>query len=195
MRGGPPDGDFEFTLPSDREVEALRLTLEEARSTLTDQQQSLSDMDDKAMRSVRITLLTLGILLSAATFPQAAQFINILTVLGAASLTLSILAGVITYSVSRVEHGPGSDYFVDIRENAYTEEEWLELLLAGYEEMCTTMADLNVWERRLMASTLLFLALGVVLVTVGIYSAFSGHVVPMRPAIDTMNGTPGVITA
>lgn len=169
MSDGPDDGEFEFSKPEGRDIEILRVSLEQARATLEGQQRSLADMDNKAMRSVRITLVTLGILFSAATFSNAGPFVNRLTIWGGAFLTLSIIAGIITYSISRVEHGIGTDYLNDVRKNSYTEEEWLELVLAGYEEMCSSMRNLNKWERRLMSATLAFLAIGILFISIGIY--------------------------
>ena len=138
---------FEFSVPSERDPETLRITLEEARSTLADQQQSLADMDEKAMRTVRVSVLTLGILLTATTLPWVARVWNVITVAGTVLLTVSILVGILTYSISRVEHGLGAAFFREIRENPYAVEEWLELILAASEEMCSRMAWLNVWER------------------------------------------------
>jgi hypothetical protein len=46
----------------------LEITCEEARSVFDAQQKTLSDIDDKAMRTVRITAIILGVIVSLARF-------------------------------------------------------------------------------------------------------------------------------
>lgn len=125
------DDDFELTLPANRDKETLEKTCEEARTALDHQIDLLRDMDDKAMRSVRITLLTLGIFLSASAFPGSLRFFNLITISGVGSLVISILFGLITYSASEPSFGIGKSYAEEIRTTAYTEEEGWKCSLRG----------------------------------------------------------------
>lgn len=179
----PPGDDSSFQLhtPSGRDIEVLDISREEAQRSLDNRLDLLYDIDDKAMRTVRITLLTLGIFLSAATFPGAARFINVLTAGGAGLLVLAILFGLITYSASDPDLGMGMSYLTDAREEAYTEEEWLEVVLAGYEEWCADLETLNSGEQRWLSVTQLCLGAGVVALALGVFFAFTGHIDPIIP--------------
>lgn len=92
-----PSRNEQSTPPNGRHVETLRVTQAEAREVLAHQLETLSDIDDKAMRTVRIALVVFGIVLSASTFPNGTAFVNWVTVGGAVSLILSILCGIGTY--------------------------------------------------------------------------------------------------
>jgi hypothetical protein len=58
----------------DWDNQRLETTYMEARSVLEAQQQTVSDIDDKAMRTVRITIVLIGILISAREIAGANAF-------------------------------------------------------------------------------------------------------------------------
>jgi len=100
------DEDDERTVESD--VEVLRSGREEARVVLDHQLQLLSETHTKALRTVRITGVVFGLILSTATFLNVSRFVNILTIGGVGCLVLAILSGLVTYNTSSPEFGVGS---------------------------------------------------------------------------------------
>lgn len=129
---------------------------------------TLNDIDDKAMRTVRITLVVVSVLFSAATVPEARRFLNALTAAGTACLVASILVGLLTYSSSDAETGVGPTYLVDARRGRYSEREWLVVLLAGYAEWIDDMGRLNETNARLLSLTQACTGLGVLLLAIGV---------------------------
>lgn len=157
------------------DVEVLRSGREEARVVLDHQLQLLSETHAKAIRTVRITGIVFGLVLSTATLLNATQFVNGFTIGGIGSLVLAILFGLITYSASRPEFGVGEEYLLDARGESYSESEWFDVLLDGYREWIDYMEDLNDRNLKLLTYTQSFLGLGIVLLTAGVTIAvFSG---------------------
>jgi hypothetical protein len=127
----------------------------------------LSEMHTKALRMVRITVLVFGLVLSASTLPETARYVNRFTVAGIGSLALSILLGLVTYSISNAELGVGPNYLLDAQTMSYEEAEWLDVLLGGYREWIADMERLNRSNTLALTVTQTVLGIGVVLLTVG----------------------------
>lgn len=150
------------------EIEVLRSGRDEARVVLNHQLQLLSETHTKAIRTVRITGIVSGLVLSTATFLEASQFVNIFTIGGIGCLVLAILSGLVTYSTSGPEFGVGTRYLLDARTESYDEPEWFNVLLDGYRQWIGEMEQLNATNSRLLAATQLFLGFGVLLLTAGV---------------------------
>jgi hypothetical protein len=171
-----PGLDEQSPVPNGRYVETLRITQAEAREVLSQQVETLSDIDGKAMRTVRIALIVFGIVVSATTFPKGIAFLNWITVCGILSLTLSIVCGIVTYEASNPAVGIGPEYLEEARTIPYTEAEWRALLIAGYEEWVTDIERQIKSNARTLLLAQLFLGIGVVLFTIGVSLALSGYV-------------------
>ena len=163
-----PDDGASSSLPRGTAAEILRTTRDEARTVLNHQIDTLNDIDDKAMRTVRITLVVVSVLFSATTLHGAGQFVNVLTGAGTACLVASILVGLVTYSSSGPESGIGPTYLTDARAGSYSEREWLVVLLAGYAEWIEDMERLNQANARLLSLTQGCTGLGVLLLALGV---------------------------
>jgi hypothetical protein len=150
------------------DVDVLRSGREEARVVLDHQLQLLSEIHTKAMRTVRITILVLSVVLSAAAFSEARRFVNWSTVAGVGCLAGAILTGLVTYSASDPDFGAGPDYLLSARTSTYDKTDWLELLIEGYEDWIHDMEELNDGNARMLTYTQMFLGIGVVLIAVGI---------------------------
>lgn len=127
----------------------------------------LSEMHTKALRTVRVTVLVFGLVFSATAFPQSEQYINQFTMADIGLLALSILSGIVTYSVSNSQLGIGPNYLLDARAMSYREAEWLDVLLSGYEGWIRDMKRLNDSNMVALTTTQIFLGIGVVLLAVG----------------------------
>lgn len=163
--------DEEMDSPSPPEgtaVETLRSARDEARTTLDHQLSALNDLDDRAMRTVRIALVVVGLLVSATTLGTVRQFVNAITVAGVIALVFSVLVGLSTYSATDPEAGTGSDYLAETLDAPYSEKEWLSTLVAGYAEWIEDARALNETNAQLLVLAQTSLGLGVVLLAVGI---------------------------
>lgn len=152
------------------DVAVLQTGREEARTVLDHQIRLLSEMHTKALRTVRITVLVLGVILSSTAFPGTRQFVNWLTIGGVASLVVAIVSGLVAYTASDPSFGTSPEYLSDVRTNDYDETAWLGTLLEGYEDWIRSMEELNDGNARLLTYTQVFLGLGVLLVATGIFS-------------------------
>ena len=115
------------------DVEVLRSGREEARVVLDNQLQVLTELQTKAMKTVRTTVLVLGLVLSATTLPGAKRVVNWLVVSGVGSLVVGIILGLGTCSGSNPEVGIGTPYLRTMRRTSYDGSNWLDVLLGRYE--------------------------------------------------------------
>lgn len=107
--------------PEDYDLEALRFICEESRNVIDHQINDLNDIDDKALRTVRITMVVVGFVVAAAQIENAEPIFNPVTTLGSIFLLLSIISGVVTYSASNLDLGPGPSYLSDVIQQANSE--------------------------------------------------------------------------
>lgn len=156
------------------DVEVLRSGREEARIVLDHQLQMLDDMHTKAVRTVRITVLVLGLALSATAFPDATKFSNWFTLIGVGTLAVAILSGLVVYTAPDPKVGVGPLYLSELRTSGYDESEWFGALIEGYEEWIVDMEELNRSNARLLGYTQGLLGLGVVLLLAGFLVGIAG---------------------
>lgn len=153
---------------SERDAETLRVQREEAKDVLEQQNEKLRDIDDKALRTVRITVLLLGALLSTLKLlGESASPINGYMVFGSWLLVLSVVSGVLTYSVSGPYFGPGSKYVDRVLGRNPPRANWEVTLLRGYADWMEEMKELNDENAKLLLLTQTLLVAGVVFVTYG----------------------------
>lgn len=86
---GGDESEENEALPAD--LEALRTAHTEARTVLDHQIELLNDSDDKAMRTVRITLLIIGLIVSIASVVDVSGLLPDITVFG-----LNVIAGLLS---------------------------------------------------------------------------------------------------
>ncbi|USZ67862.1 hypothetical protein NGM10_14150 [Halorussus salilacus] len=91
----------------------LETAYKESRAVLQAQQRAIGDIDDKATRAVRISVLLLGGLISAWRF-AGPVFDAWLALWGGISLFFSLLFGVATYHESKLILGPTEEYLDDL---------------------------------------------------------------------------------
>lgn len=167
---GDDSGD-EFTHPT--HIRTLRATHKEVRSVLDHQINMLSDIDDMAARTVRITALILAAVLSVPSFGVPEDFINLKTKWGATALTLSIILGMITYSLSSPDLGPNPNDIERLFEEKYREDEWLVILLDSYRDWIDRTSSLNRFNGSFLALTQASLGIGLLLLFLGVLDGLS----------------------
>ena len=104
------------------------VTYQEARAVLEAQRETLSDMDTKAVRTVRITVVLIGALLSAWRI-EAGLFNPMFATAGGLALVGSLAIGTFTYSESDLYLGPKKEYVVRLADGDLDGEDWREDLL------------------------------------------------------------------
>lgn len=123
--------DLEAVWPESRES----VTYREVREVLNGQKQMLSDIDDKAMRTARLTALLIGAILTAWNISGGSVFHRELLIGDGVSLFSSIVTGIVTYSESRgLILGPKGKYVEQLVRNSFHGRSWNEdyLLTTGY---------------------------------------------------------------
>jgi hypothetical protein len=136
----------------------------ELRGVLDTQQSLMDDIDDKALRTVRITALLLGVVVPAAGL-AAVTFQPLLAAVGVLALVLSVVLGVLTYGESDLVVGPSGEYAVSL---ATGETDWeLDFLveLASWTE--SNAADIADNGRLLFCTQALFVV-GIVALTASV---------------------------
>lgn len=164
------DGDDKSDKDERRpDLESLRLSHQEARTVLDHQIQIQNDIDDKALRTVRITALIAGLLISAGSLSEdPTQFLRASTLLGAGLLFGSLVAGVVTYTAASPTLGPGSRYFKDRLPDRTDEYDTLSMLLSYYSGWIESNDDLNRINGAYLAIAQTLLICGLVSLGVGI---------------------------
>lgn len=167
----PGDGSYP------RCIESLRTTHDEARTVLDHQIATLNDIDDKAARTVRVTALLLGAVLSApSVLADPEPFVNVATKWGTSSLVLAVVTGTFTYSVSSPHLGPGPNDIEWMLERRFREDEWLAILLESYADWIDWTDWLNGFNAVYLALTQASLGIGLVLLTVGVFDGLGTSV-------------------
>ena len=95
---------------------ALENAVEESRREYDKKVETMEEIDDKAMRSVRTAVILVGLVVSALSVsgPSAVGEISTLPILsatlGIGTLTVSITVGIGVYTVTRYSSGIGSPH-------------------------------------------------------------------------------------
>lgn len=163
-----------------RNIVALRLTHEEARTVLDHQIDVLGDIDDKAARTVRVTALLLGAVVSTLSLlGNSEPFINQGTAWGTVSLVLSIVLGTFTYGVSSPDLGASPKDIKCVLDRNYREDEWLTILLHSYETWIDRTNRLNRFNSLYLSLTQASLGIGLISLTVGVLDGLEASVSPL----------------
>lgn len=124
----------------------------EARAVIEEQRAVVSDIDAKAMYTVRVIVILVGIVVAAARIGGPRIFQPLLLSIGLGTLLVSLALGVATYSESDLFLGPNRTYVRQLVSDDVDADTW-------EEDVCLRMAD---WlgendERLRLNARLLFL--------------------------------------
>lgn len=109
-----------------------RITYEEGRHVLEAQKSDIDDIDDKALRTVRITAVLLGVGATGVRVIGTERINESVAVLSLASFILSLIFGVFVYNESNEVIGPKASYLGKLRENDMSAP-WETDLLVQFE--------------------------------------------------------------
>ncbi|MFC7081710.1 hypothetical protein [Halorussus caseinilyticus] len=166
VNGGPNTSD---ALPPDASAtEALENAVEESRREYDKRVETMEEIDDKAMRSVRTAVILVGLVVSGVSVggPGAISGFSLLPVvlgaLGVVSLVVSILFGVGAYSATQYPTGIGETHRNDVITGAYSHDEWFVNMIDEYDEWSEELAEETAKNLRYLEVVQLLLSIGVV---------------------------------
>lgn len=133
----------------------------EARSVIEAQRDVISDIDEKAIRTVRLNAIVVGIVVGAAQLAGASVFHFPVLTGGTVCLFLSLGSGLITYSESDLYLGANRAYIERIIANEFDESSWeTDLLIRMADWIEANRSDIE-WNGRLLFLTQTLLFLGI----------------------------------
>lgn len=121
------------------DTEVLESACEESREVLNHQLSVQDDIDDKAIWSVRTSVLVLGLLLSAGSLGNIPQFLTLpwyvhgLAGSGVSLLLLSVFFGIGTYTMTETYPGVSHQQRIRAHQQDYDYREWQSHLLLNYQ--------------------------------------------------------------
>ena len=107
----------------------LEVAYQEARAVLEAQQATAADIDQKTMRTVRLTAIIVGLVLSVAQL-GAVDFDPLAATIAVGVLIVSLIVGVLNYSASDPIAGPNPQYLSRLVANDFSETSWETHLLS-----------------------------------------------------------------
>lgn len=111
------------------ENERVKTTYEEARAVIDHQRDVITDIDDKAMYTVRVVVIFIGIIVAATRIDGPSLFHPYFLWSGLVALLLSMTMGVLTYAASNLFLGPNRAYLRDLVEDDVDADRWDEDLI------------------------------------------------------------------
>lgn len=146
----------------DWENERMEATYAEARAVLDAQNDTMGDIDSKAMRTVRFNVLLVGVLITAARFAGPSVFNPALLHLSVGCLVLSAILGIVTYNESYLFVGLQGAYIEYLTDGTPPDVRWDQDLLQTFAGMISENTDELEWNSWLLTVTLGALILGIV---------------------------------
>lgn len=133
----------------------------EARAVIEAQNTTMTDIDDKAMRTIQLNAILLGLLVTGL---QLAPAMFHTTSLQAAFgfLTISTLFGVTTYNESNLYVGPRGEYIEYLAEDEFPNPPWEVDLFETMAGMIAENYDDIRWNSGLLTATQVTLVLGII---------------------------------
>lgn len=133
-------------------TKSLERTLDRAESVLDGQLRYLSDIHDKAVRTVYIEIVLFGVIASGWQLVPNTDPVNVWMKAGGVLIVGSTLAGIFTSSSSSPDYGPGPSYVRSNLESGATNEDVYLELLQGYREAISNNRSLGATVRGISSS-------------------------------------------
>lgn len=139
----------------------------EARSVVDAQNETMSDIDTKAMQTVRFDVLLVGVLLTAAQvtgtgmLENAGVFNPALLLIAVLSLLASVVFGVVTYNESDLYVGLDGRYVEALARDDIGDERWDRHVVRTFAGMIAENGEEIAWNSWLLTPTQSALVVGV----------------------------------
>ncbi|WP_058366797.1 hypothetical protein [Haloparvum sedimenti] len=148
------------------ESERREVAHSEARAVIEAQNATLVDIDDKALRTVRLNTVLVGVLIAGVEYaPDAFNSVALYGAFG--GLVLSTLTGIATYDESNLYLGPEGDYIENLAAGEVNEP-WGRDLATLYSGMISENYDDIKENGRYLRLALVFLAISVISAVVSV---------------------------
>jgi len=141
--------------------ERREVTYTAARAVLDAQNDTMADIDAKAMRTVRFNVLLIGVLLTAARFAGSEAFEDSTVHVAVAALVLSTVLGIATYSESNLYVGPTGTYLERLASGDPPGGDWDVALVETVAGMISENAEALDWNSWLLTATQTCLVVGI----------------------------------
>ena len=160
----------------------------EARATVDAQRETLTDIDTKASKILRLNIALVGILISVvsiATQLSSGQrsgvgtvepFLNSYTVLGVGALVLSTAFAAMTYTASELDVGVSSENLTKLLNSDFQQQETEVLLIQNYIMRINFNRSTNVRNIPLIQVTILLIVSAIISFALGLYHGIAGTV-------------------
>lgn len=154
-----------------QDTETLSTALTQLQLVLDNQLETLADIDDKAVRTVRVQVILLGVIASAAQIASKSIPINIWMKVGGVLLMGSIITGIFTYTVSDGRAGPQPEAVSQILSTHSSKLNVYLRLLEEHREAISENRDILEDNGRYIFYTQLLLVLGILSSGIGVLLA------------------------
>lgn len=141
--------------------ERREIAYSEARAVIEAQNTTMTDIDDKAMRTVRLNAILLGLLVTGLQFAPNSFHATVLQA-AFALLILSTFCGIITYNESNLFVGPQGEYIEDLAADTFPDPPWEEDLLETMAGMIAQNFDDIRRNSYWLTATQMTLVLGII---------------------------------
>lgn len=139
----------------------------EARAVIEAQNATMADIDDKAMKTVRLNAILLGLLVTGLQFaPDAFHATALRTAF--ALLIISTVCGIITYNESNLFVGPQGEYIEELAADAFPDPPWEADLLETMAGMVAENFDDVRHNSHWLTATQVGLILGVIAAVIAV---------------------------
>lgn len=145
-------------MSSDWSNDRRQTTYEEARAVIEAQNDTMADIDDKAMRAVRLITVILGLLVAGLQYDPTV-FDGQLLLVSFGSLVVALIAGIVTYDESDLYVGPDGEYIETLAADTDLGERWDRDLAETFAGMIAeNYDDIRTNSRYLRVMNLLLIA-------------------------------------
>lgn len=164
--------------------EIIQGTREEARRTLQKQLQTLDDIDNKAIRILRVNLIIISIILTVVSTSATTELVdfttlvNLYTGIGVLFLLSSTAFAALTYTGSDMMAGLAANEVRNILQSNYDVDEYQEELLYGYANWIDFNYETNVRNLPLITLTNLFIIWGMTFFALGVANGLFTNLSP-----------------
>lgn len=157
------------------DVDTLRVAREEARDSLDKTIDAVEEKDSKAISTVRLNLLLVGLAITGvSSAPSAMYFANWFTIIGFSSLLVSTISGIWTYTYTDYTPGITADYLNELDSAEYSEEEWLRWMNQRYQLWIQTAVETDQGLATYLGRTHILQIVAVGFLLIGMIAGLSG---------------------
>lgn len=170
-------------------AEALENAVEESRREYDKKVETMEEIDDKAMRSVRTAVILAGLVVSAVSVngPSAISKVGVIPVLvgglGVGGLAVSIVSGIGAHTVTQYPTGIGPSHREDVIEEGYSNVEWFVRMMNEYEEWSAEISEEMEQSLQYLEIAQFSLVLGVVALLVSASAIVTKTAYGIQPSI------------